>query len=117
MVGELGFKRSALDHSVFYRRREEEHTVVAMATDDMALMSKWESDIAKLKSKISQHWEITDGGEMRWYLGFAIKQDRAARTISINQQAYIEAMLNKFQLTNAKPVSMPMEARAHFTKE
>jgi len=96
MVGELGFKQSVLDHSVFYRRSTEEHTVVAVATDDMALTSKRASDIAKLKSEISQYWQITDGGEMHWYLGFAIKRDRVARTISINQQAYIEAMLNKF---------------------
>ena len=117
MVGELGFKRSALDHSVFYRRSEEEHTVVAVATDDMALTSKRASDIVKLKSEISQYWQITDGGEMHWYLGFAIKRDRVARTISINQRAYIEAMLNKFRLTNAKPVSTSMESGAHFTKE
>ena len=70
--------------------------MVAVATNDMVLRSEWESDIAKLKSEISQHWEITDGGEMRWYLGFTIKRDRAAWTISVNQQAYIEAMLNKF---------------------
>ena len=117
MVRELGFKRSALDHSVFCRKRDEEHTIVAVATDDMALTSKRKSDIATLKSEISQHWEITDGGEIRWYLGFAIKRDRAARTISINQCAYIEAMLNKFRLTNAKPVSTPMEAGAQFTKD
>jgi hypothetical protein len=117
MVGELGFKRSALDHSVFYGQKGKEHTVVAVATDDMALTSQWAADIAKLKSEISHHWAITDGGEMRWYLGFAIKRDRAARTISINQRAYIEAMLNKFRLTNAKPVSTPMESGAHFTRE
>jgi hypothetical protein len=117
MVNKLGFKRSALDHSVFCRKHNEEHTVVAVATDDMALTSKQKSNITKLKSEISQHWEITDGGEMRWYLGFAIKQDRVAQTISINQQAYIEAMLNKFRLTNARPVSMPMEAGAQFTKD
>jgi len=64
MVGKLGFKQSALDHSVFHRKRNEEHTIVAMATDDMALTSKQESDIIKLKSKISQHWKITDGGKM-----------------------------------------------------
>jgi hypothetical protein len=70
--------------------------VIAVATDDMALTSKQESDITKLKSEIRQHWEIMDGGEMRWYLGFAIKRDQVARTISINQHTYIEAMLNKF---------------------
>src|SRR5882762_10740122 len=54
---------------------------------------------------------------MHWYLSFAIKRDRVAQTISINQRAYIEAMLNKFRLTNAKPVSMPMESGTHFTKD
>jgi hypothetical protein len=117
MVRKLGFKQSALDHSVFYWKCDEEHTVVAMATDDMALTSKPVADIKKLKSEIRQHWEITDGGEMRWYLGFAIKWDWVAQTISINQHAYIEAMLNKFRLTNAKHMSTPMEAGAHFTKE
>jgi hypothetical protein len=54
---------------------------------------------------------------MHWYLGFEIKRNRVARTISINQRAYIEAMLNKFRLTNAKPVSTPMESGALFTKD
>jgi hypothetical protein len=117
MVRELGFKRSALDHSVFCRKHDEEHTIVAVATDDMALTSKQKSNITKLKSEISQHWEITDGGEMQWYLGFAIKRDRVVQTISIIQRAYIEAMLNKFRLINAKPVSMPMEVGAQFTKD
>ena len=49
MVGELGFKRSALDHSVFCRKHNEEHTIVSVATDDMALTSKRKSDIVKLK--------------------------------------------------------------------
>jgi hypothetical protein len=54
---------------------------------------------------------------MHWYLGFEIKRDRVAQTILINQRAYIEAMLNKFRLTNAKPVSTPMESGVHFTKD
>ena len=64
LVGKLGFERSALDHSVFYRCHNDEHTVVAVATDYMVLTSKRAADIAKLKSEIHQHWEITDGGEM-----------------------------------------------------
>ena len=112
MVRKLNFKRSALDHSIFYRKHGEEHTIVAVATDDMAITSKRAVDITKLKSKLRQHWEITDGGKMHWSLGFEIKRDRAARAISINQRAYIEALLKKFQLTNARAVSTPMEPGA-----
>jgi len=37
---ELGFKRSATNHSVFYRQTSDEHTIVTVATDDMAVMLK-----------------------------------------------------------------------------
>ena len=116
---ELGFKRSAIDHSVFYRRTGEEHTIVAVATDDMALtgMSKRKSDAERFKSDIRKFWDITDHGPIKWFLGFEIRRDRNARTISINQRAYIEAMVEKFNLTNAKPVSTPMEVGATFTSE
>ena len=73
----LGFKKSAVDHSVFYHRNGDEHTVVAMATDDMAVTSKCKEDVEKLKTELCQHWKISDLGELKWYLGFRIWQDRA----------------------------------------
>ena len=75
-----------------------------VATDDMAITSKWLQDVEKLKNKLCQHWKISDLGELTWYLGFHVRQDRNARTIAINQQSYIEGMLEKFALTSAKPI-------------
>jgi hypothetical protein len=40
-----------------------------------------------------------------------------AHTISINQHAYIEAMVDKFCLTNVKPVSMLMKPGMQFSKD
>ena len=39
-IKELGFVRSAADHSVFYRHTAEQHLIIAVATDDMAVTSK-----------------------------------------------------------------------------
>ena len=114
---DLGFTRSAVDHSIFFRRSDEEHTIVAVATDDMAVTSKRMEDAIKFKSEIKQYWDITDNGPIQWFLGFGIKRNRAARTISINQHAYIVAMVDKFKLTNARRVTTPMEHGAQFTKE
>jgi len=83
----------------------------------MAVTSKHAVDILKLKAEIRKHWEITDHGPISWFLGFEIKRDRKARTISINQSAYIQRVLEKFNLTNAKPVSTPMEPAAQFSVE
>ena len=62
--------------------------------------------------KIKGFWEIMDHGPISWFLGFQIKRDHEARTISINQRAYIESMVEKFRLTGAKQVATPMETNA-----
>ena len=43
------------------------------------------------------------------------QRDRVARTLSINQRAYIEGMVEKFQLTQARLVLMPMEPGVQFS--
>ena len=116
-VNKLGFKKSAVDHLVFYRRTKDEHTVIAVATDDMAITSKQLQDVEKLKNELCQHWKISDLGELTWYRGFRVDRDRNARTIAINQQSYIKGMLEKFSLTSAKLVLTPMEPGTKFSNE
>jgi hypothetical protein len=77
-IGDLGFKRSGIDHLVFIQKFDEEHTVVAVATDDMAVTLKRMSDIIRFKLKLREHFDITDLGEMKHFLGFAVRRDRAA---------------------------------------
>jgi Reverse transcriptase (RNA-dependent DNA polymerase) len=97
---QMGFECLAIDHLVFYHRTREEHTIVAVATDDTAVMLKRNVDVERFKSKIKQFWDIMDHGPIKWFfkwfLSFEIKRDRKLCTISINQHAYIEAMVQKF---------------------
>ena len=97
-IKKLRFKQSAIDHSVFYQRMAEEHTIVAVVTADMAVT-----------------WDITNHGPIKWFLGFEIRRNQEARTLSINQQAYIEAMVNKFGLTNMKRVSIPLDPHVQYS--
>lgn len=71
---EMEFKRSAIDHSVFYWHEEGEHTIVTVATDDMAVMSKRLGDVKTFKLQIQKYWEITDHGPIKWFLGFEIRR-------------------------------------------
>ena len=54
LVKDLGFTRSAVDHSVFFRRSSDEHMIIAVATDDMVVTSKQAEDITRFKANI-QH--------------------------------------------------------------
>jgi hypothetical protein len=75
LVTDLGFKRSAVDHLICLRRTTDEHSIVAVATDDMAITSKQTADVKRFKSELWQYWEISDKGELSWFLGFEVKRN------------------------------------------
>ena len=72
LVKDLGFTCSAVDHSVFFWCSSDKHTIIAVATDDMAVTSKQAEDITRFKADIQRYWEITNNGPIRWFLGFQI---------------------------------------------
>ena len=115
LVKDLGFTCSTVDHSVFFWRLPNEHTIIVVTTDDMVVTLKWAEDITRFKADIQSYWEITDNGPIRWFLGFQIMCNCTTRTISINQSTYIQAMVDKFRLTNSTPVATPMVTGATFS--
>ena len=73
LMKDMGFKRSCIDHSVFYKKEGHEHMIIAVATIDMAVTLRRKSDAMKFKSNVRQNWEMTDHGPIQWFLGFEIK--------------------------------------------
>ena len=60
-------------------------------------------------------WDITDHGPIKWFLGFEIKRDWKARTLSVNQCACIESTVEKFRLTNMKKVLTPIDPHVQYS--
>ena len=116
-IKKLVFKKSAVDHSIFYRKLGDEHTIVVVAMDNMAITLKHNEDVEKLKNELHQHWKFSNLGELKWYLGFHVQCDWAKWTILINQKVYIEAMVDRFKLSLAKLVLAPMDLGAKYSKD
>src|SRR5882672_2175112 len=57
------------------------------------------------KQQLGHRFKIKDLGELHWLLGIEVKQDCVACTISFSQHAYIDKILEKFGLHDAKPLS------------
>ena len=105
----LGFSVSKLDQSVFIRTDGKETVHVPVSTDDMVVMGSSRAAVEKVKTELKHFFEITDQGELSWLLGFEVRRDRAARMISLNQKAYIEALARRFGLTDGRPVHIAMD--------
>ena len=75
---QIGFSKSGVNHSLFIRHLETEQTAVAVAMDNMAIAASSMDAVSRFKTEISQFFDITDGGEISWFLNFEIRHDRAS---------------------------------------
>lgn len=108
----MGFTRSNGDWSVYHRPtidRCGEAFLVAYV-DDMLISSPSRSATAQIKQDLAKKWRMTDLGEAKFVLGLRITRDQSRGTITLSQEAYIDTLLEKFDMVDAAPVSTPAEA-------
>ena len=72
--------------------------------DDLIICGSSAADIGEFKKAISTRFNMKDLGALSYILGMEITRDRGARTLEITQKAYIEKMLQRFQMEECKPV-------------
>jgi len=106
---EIRFTRSAVDHAVFFRHEGEFLSVVSVSTDDMAISGNTIESINWVKGEFKKRFGISDLGEIKWLLGLEVKYNKAARTLSISQSAYVDKLVERFGLDDANTISTPFE--------
>lgn len=74
-----------------------------------------EQELLDLRDALMQEFPITDLKTPHYFLGMKIK----FRTdgIYLSQQAFMERLLERFNMTECKPTKTPMEARVNSTTE
>ncbi len=116
-LANLGFSVSQADPGVFYARASEHILILAVHVDDCIFTGSSSKLVAQYKNKINACYALTDLGPVHWLLGIKITHDRAARTLSLSQTAYIDSILACFALTDAKPYSSPMVPGLVYSKD
>ena len=71
-------------------------------------ISKSKPAIQDFIKELSTHFKLRDLGSTTQLLGFKVERNRPSRTISLSQRQYILDMLEKYGMSNCKPVSTPM---------
>ena len=103
-----GFKRSNYDSCVYLKTVNGSVIYLLLYVDDMLIAAKDKSEIAKLKAQLSKEFEMKDLGAAKKILGMEIIRDRKAGKLYLSQKGYIEKVLHRFNMHNAKPVSTPL---------
>ena len=110
LVEQLGYRATVSDPCLFVKEsRSGDVILLFLFVDDMQVavdkadLDEWSEDHAKLRERFN----ITDLGESKFMLGMRIKRDRAARTITLDQELYVTKALEKFGLAQCAQTRTP----------
>jgi hypothetical protein len=116
IMRELGFEKSAADDCLYILRRDGVIIVVVLVyVDDMTVAGPKLKDVVEFKAELGKRLDITDLGELKYILGIEVIRNRAARTITLNQTAYIVEILSRYGMRDCAPVSTPLVATERLT--
>ena len=118
----LGFNTIHSDAGVYVLRRHhkrvdsETDVILILYVDDLLLLGEDLSKIQDIKHQLGKLYQMKDLRPTSSYLGIRITRDRNTRAIWINQQAYIENALKRFELLDANSTNTPLPAGIHLGK-
>ena len=108
----IGFTPLHADRCVYVRRRANDIIIIALYVDDLLIASSRKTEMGSIKRMLTQLYEMEDMGEATFILGIAIRRERANRSISIGQSAYINTLLKRHGMADCNSTSTPMDSAA-----
>lgn len=105
----IGFRRSSFDSCIYLKRIYKENCIyLILHVDDMLIARKDAEEIEKVKELLKFEFDMKELGPAKKILGMEISGDKKAGTLLLTQKGYLERILNKFGMRNAKPLSTPL---------
>jgi len=88
--------------------------VMGVHVDDLIIAGKLDA-VEATKAQLAAIFKMKDQGELSFFLGMRVQQDRLNGTIKIDQSHYAKE-LRRFNMTDCNPVSSPSENYNHMKR-
>jgi transposase InsO family protein len=115
-LSEQGFTRLQSDHAVYIRQTRSSLVILAMHVDDLMILTDSKEGMVNIKQALSSAFEMTDCGEIHFYLGIQIRRNRQNKQITLSQSSFAEQIIRRFRMENAKPVGTPLDPSVKLTQ-
>jgi hypothetical protein len=115
---EHGFKPSICEPCVYIRHRSEAKLpeIITLSVDDLLLIGQSVELVNGMKRMLSNRFEVTDLGELNYFLGIKVDRDRTVRTITLSQPKYINDILERFNMTDCHPSPLPVVPKSYLPR-
>jgi hypothetical protein len=112
ITNSLGFKRCISDTCIYVKISDSGNVmIIAIFVDDIisAFNHLDTAEWNHYKAQLSQKYTIKDLGNAEWILGMKITRDRSKRILCLDQEVYINKVLQLFNMNECKSSHTPEE--------
>ncbi len=103
----MDFKTSNAYFSLYVKKTDCGIIVIVIYVDDLIITGDNDANIFDLKKLLKQKFEMTDLGELHYFLGIEIIQ--SPKGIWLLQRQYAFNILSEYGMTSCKPILIPLE--------
>ncbi|CAI5721251.1 unnamed protein product [Peronospora destructor] len=101
----MGFTKCESDHCVYVKRDRDDMVFVVLYVDDLIIASSNDEFLKSTKRALSDRFEMTDLGELKYFLGMEIKSDHEAGQVTMRQTKFLKSVLTKFGMQDSRTAS------------
>ncbi|WVY99473.1 hypothetical protein V8G54_015558 [Vigna mungo] len=112
-----GFQKCNADHCCFFKKYKSSYIILLLYVDDMLVAGLDMDEIKSLKQQLSKEFDMKDLGPAKRILGMQITRDKQKCILQLSQTEYINRVLQRFNMRDAKAVSTPLASHFHLSKE
>ena len=112
----INFKQCTADPCIFVAGEEADLTIVAVYVDDLIVIAKTPETIKKIKESLAVCFKMKDLGKLHYCLGISIQHDEERGSLWMDQRQYIQLLLKRYGLSQAKTATTPADINVKLVK-
>lgn len=113
-LNSIGLKQCQADKCVYQGKFDDELVILVLYVDDGLVLAKDRTVLEKILKQLECSFKICIS-EPDYFVGLEIKSDKDSESISISVSAFIERVLNRFNLTEANGHKIPADPNTCLT--
>jgi len=116
VVKGFGFIKNEEEACVYKKASGSSVAFLILYVDDILLIGNDIPMLDSIKTSLKNSFSMKDLGEAAYILGIKIYRDRSKRLIGLSQDIYIDKVLKRFSMEEAKKGFLPMSHGIHLSK-
>ena len=108
VVTSYGFVENKVDQCIYCKVSGRKFIFLILYVDDILLASSDLGLLHETKRMLSNNFDMKDLGEASFVLGIEIHRNRSCRLLGLSQRAYVDRVLERFNMQLCKPGIAPV---------